>query len=255
MRRTVCIACCILSLSIPMIAQTRRPSAQPELSTSPRNGQPVVQHRPYQQTWYDLMLRQFNPQNLDWGRWVEQRRQELLDETAANPPFKYSLVTTLLLVLLTIALAKSQIDKSRIKWLAQERHEDLLAHDKYSRQVARDAIRKYNAHMENCNRVVEAEAAGRSTLTSTPLSTQGAITLDQALAENAQLKRERDRIDAELKATKSMVGDLTARINGMSAGDSAAETGPAQGEFMKQFNGLREKLYRERERNKQLKGL
>jgi hypothetical protein len=32
---------------------------------------------------------------------------------------------------------------------------DVLRHDQYSREVAREAIRRYNEHIESCNRVIE----------------------------------------------------------------------------------------------------
>ena len=236
--------------------QRRRISQPLQAATSPPYNRPVVMIRPYQQTWYDALLRQFNPDNLDWGHWLEQRRKAFLNETATNPYFKYSLVTTTLFILLSIAFAKSEIDKSRLKWLAQERHEDLLAHDSYSRQVAHDAIRKYNDHMEKCNRVVEAELSGRSIGRSIPPPSEGTIPLQQVVAENAQLKREREQLRGEVEINKAMVNDLTMRINAITGGDGGATPSSCtEGGVVKQFNELREKLYRERERNKQLKGM
>ncbi len=254
-RRMICVAWLALTAAAPVFGKT--PSAErPRQMVAPPYQHPVIVTRPYQQTWYDALLRQFNPDNLDWGHWLEQRREAFLEQTAANPYFKYSLVTTTLLILLSIALAKSEIDKSRIKWLAEERHDDLLAQDKYSRRTAHEAIRKYNAHMEKCNRVVEAEMAGRSGVAAPCSPGQGGMTLDQAVAENAQLKREREQLRAELDSKKSMVGELTVRVNGMSGGGNGSPApGLAQGDLVKQVNELREQLYRERERNKQLKGL
>jgi hypothetical protein len=256
MTRMVCVVCCTFSLAAGVFSQTRSGEPLTQSSATPLYQHPVVVARPYQQTWYDALLRQFNPDNLDWGRWLEQRRENFLEQTAANPYFKYSLVTTALLMLLAIALAKSQIDKGRIKWLAQDRHEDLLEHDRCARQVAHQAIRRFNAHMEKCNRVVEAETAGRSGVTASSPPAQGAMTLDQTIAENAQLKREREQLRAELESTKAMVGDLTMRVNGISSGNNGSpQAGRAQGDLVKQLNELREQLYRERERNKQLKGM
>jgi hypothetical protein len=256
MTRMVCVVCCTFSLAAGVFSQTRSGEPLTQSSATPLYQHPVVVARPYQQTWYDVLLRQFNPDNLDWGRWLEQRRENLLEQTAANPYFKYSLVTTTLLMLFAIALAKSEIDKSRIKWLAQDRHEDLLRQDRYSRRVAHDSIRKYNAHMEKCNRIVETETVGRFGAGPSSPPAQGAMTLDQSVAENAQLRREREQLRAELDSTKAIVGDLTMRVNGMSGGNNGSpQAGRAQGDLVKQLNELREQLYRERERNKQLKGM
>lgn len=256
MKKMVCALCCTFSLAAGVFSQTRSAEPLTQRSATPLYQHPVVVAPPYQQTWYDALLRQFNPDNLDWGRWLEQRRENFVEQTAANPYFKYSLLTTTLLMLLAIALAKSQIDKSRIKWLAQDRHEDLLRQDRYSRRVAHDSIRKYNAHMEKCNRIVETETAGRSGVAPSSPPAQGAMTLDQSVAENVQLKREREQLRAELESTKGVVGDLTMRVNGISSGNNGSpQAGRAQGDLVKQLNELREQLYRERERNKQLKGM
>jgi hypothetical protein len=256
MRRMFCVACGILSLAVPLFSQAQRGGPAVRQSAGQLYQHPVGVSPPYQQTWYGALLRQFNPDNLDWGQWLEQRRQAFLDQTADNPYFKYSFVTTTLLILLAIAFAKSQIDKSRILWLAQERHEALLDQDKHSRRIAHEAILRHNAHMEKCNRVVETEMAGRSSVLASSPSAQGAMTLDQSVAETAQLKREREQLRAELDITKAMFGDLTVRLNGVAGGSNGSpHAGPAQADLVKQINELREQLYRERERNKQLKGL
>jgi hypothetical protein len=221
----------------------------------------MVVVRPYQQAWYDALLQQFNPDNLDWGRWLEQRRENLLEQTAANPYFKYSLVTTTLLMLLAVALAKSQIDKSRIKWLAAERHEDLLRQDRYSRRVAHEAIRQYNAHMEKCNRVVEAELAGRRAESGSTAAAEAQGKSEEALTQAANFRRQRDVLADQLEQHTAMVGQLAVRLNsldvnvGKAPGDGSMQAAPSQADLMKQNNELREQLYRERERNKRLKGM
>jgi hypothetical protein len=155
MRKMFRVTCCILALAAPLFSQAQRGEPVTQPSAGPLYQHPVVVTRPYQQTWYDALLRQFNPDNLDWGQWLEQRRQAFLEQTAYNPYFKYSLLTTILLMLVSIALAKSEIDKSRILWLAQERHDALLAQDKHTRHIAHQAIRRHNTHMDKCNRVAE----------------------------------------------------------------------------------------------------
>lgn len=256
MRRMFCIACCILSLAVPVFGQTQSGEPSAQAAGHPLYQHPVMVTRPYHQTWYDALLRQFNPDNLDWGHWLEQRREAFLRHTADNPYFKYSLVATTLLILLGVAFAKVEIDKSRIKWLAQDRNEDLLGHDRHLRRVAHEAIRKYNMHMERCNRVVEREMVGPPNVAASPAPAGGTMDLERALEENAQLRRERDHLQAELDGSKARVNDLSMRINGMAGGgNGSSQTGHARGDPVKQINELREQLYRERARNKQLKGM
>ena len=46
-------------------------------------------------TWYEFLLKQFNPSNFDYGAWIEERRQVFLDASVRNSYFKYSLGTTI----------------------------------------------------------------------------------------------------------------------------------------------------------------
>lgn len=260
MRKMFCVTCCLLSLVAPLFSQAQRAEPLVQPSGGHLYQHPVVVARPYQQTWYDALLRQFNPDNLDWGQWLEQRRQAFLEQTAENPYFKYSLVTTALVMLLAIALAKVSIDKSRILWLAHQRHQALLEQDRHSRRIAHEAIRQHNAHMEKCNRVVEREAAPRV------VSVAGAAAeaegrSEEALTEASNLRRERDVLADRVEQHNAMVGQLAARLNSIGVGvlgkpDSVtSQTGASQADLVKQNNDLREQLYRERERNKRLKGM
>jgi hypothetical protein len=262
MTRILCAAICVLGLAVPVWSQTRRAEALAQPAVAAPYQHPVLATRPYQQTWYSALLRQFNPDNLDWGHWLEQRREAFLEQTAANAYFKYSLVTTTMLILLSIALAKTLIDKSRIKWLAAERHEDLLGHDRYSRQVAHEAIRKYNTHMEKCNRVVEAEVAEQRATKGGNAAAETQGRPEEALTQAADLRRQRDVLASQLQQNTAMVGQLAARLNSIGTnvgkstdGDRSVQSDMTQADLMKQNNELREQLYRERERNKRLKGM
>jgi hypothetical protein len=262
LRRAGCVAFCILSLTVPIMAQTHRSAPRPQPARPASTYDPAGRGGLYRETWYDAMLRQFNPDKLDWGQWLEQRRQAFLEQTAANPYFKYGLLTTLLLVLLTVALAKALIDKSRVKWLAQERYNDLKRHDQSSRQAVRDAIRKYNEHMEKCNRVVEAGLIGHAVTAQTFSGDGGELTLPEALTQLAEVRRARDDFSVRLEKANAVVGELSMRVNGVQAGSNGStggngsrQGGASTSDLVKQINDLREQLYRERERNKHLKGM
>ena len=107
-------------------------------------------------TWYEFLLKQFNPNNFDYGTWMEERRRVFLNESVRNPYFKYSLGTTIALLVLAMLYTKQWIDHRRAMWITAEMMADLYNHDAYSRGVAREAIQKYNDHIERCNRAIEA---------------------------------------------------------------------------------------------------
>jgi hypothetical protein len=263
MKKAVYLLPVILTLGISLGAQERQPVREPGSPVDVQSGEPTAHPRLYRETWYDYLIRQFNPNGVNWGRWVEERRQAFLQSTAANPFFKYSLVVTCLLLIMAGALAKVWIDKRRVIWLAQEQFDDLGRHDQYSRKAARDAIERYNRHMEKCNRAVEAELAGRVTAGGFASQQDADQKLHDALVKLAQTERERAALEAKLERTSAVVGDLTVRLNGAHAGGnghSAAEAPSGAQEYktselVKQISELQQQLHYERERNKRLKGM
>ena len=74
--------------------------AQGQRQVSP--ARPIYQRR---DTWYEFLLKQFNPTNFDYGAWMEQRRQVFLDESVRNPYFRYSSGVTMALLLLMAVCA------------------------------------------------------------------------------------------------------------------------------------------------------
>src|SRR5271157_5128499 len=60
-------------------------------------------------TWYEFLLKQFNPNNFDYGAWMEERRQVFLDASVRNPYFKYGSGVKLALMLMAVVCAKQWI--------------------------------------------------------------------------------------------------------------------------------------------------
>jgi hypothetical protein len=67
-------------------------------------------------TWYEFLLKQFNPSNFDYGTWMEERRQVLL--------------------LLLVVCAKQWIDHRRAIWITVEMMTDLYVHHLFHRAKA-----------------------------------------------------------------------------------------------------------------------
>src|ERR1039458_492514 len=129
MKRTIAIVTlAVLGLITagPAIAQ-QRPQT-PVALRGQRQAQPQGQRQAprvrliYQRrdTWYEFLLKQFNPSNVDYGAWIEERRQVFLDASVRNPYFKYSLGTTIALMIMAVICAKQWIDHRRAMWITAQ---------------------------------------------------------------------------------------------------------------------------------------
>ncbi len=226
---------------------------------------------PYQprQTWYEFLLRQFNPSDFDYGAWIEERRQAFLAATARTPYFWYSAGVTALLLLAILAYTKLHLDHRRSLWVTAEMMADLYNHDLYSRQMAREAIDKYNAHIEQCNRAIEAgdSADGRPGWGDSESGSLRAE-LQRVAAQLEATTQDRNKLQEELAQKSLVVADLSMRLDALSkkvngnmdrAAASTANSSPDKSgdgaRFVGHINRLQEALYTERQKNKRLKGV
>ena len=136
----------------PTLRGTSQKQDQSHTGVQPRL---QARHPAYQRrdTWYEFLLKQLNPTNFDYGAWMEERRQILLNESVRNPYFEYSAGVTLVLLLTSIVCAKQWVDYRRTLWITAEIMTDLYNHDQYSREIAAKAIQKYNDHFERDGRL------------------------------------------------------------------------------------------------------
>jgi len=215
-------------------------------------------HPAYQSrdTWYEFLLKQFNPTNFDYGGWMEERRQIFLDESVRNPYFDYSAGVTLVLLLTSIACAKQWVDYRRTLWITAEMMADLYNHDHYSRQSAAKAIRKYNDHVERSNRAIEATQNSATGSTDDSDRDQLKAQLQQTASELNEATKERDSLIEELRRKSGVIVDLSLRVDSLSKknGDLLASEQPidlsgADANVMQLINDLQEQLYVERGKN------
>jgi len=256
-----------LSLAVcSSLAQNRPPgSSVPRSWYSPMaaaRAQGRTQQPP--DTWYEFLLKQFNPSDIDYGKWMEERRRAFLEATVRNPYFPYSFWLTLWSLFVMVAYNKLRIDHRRERYLTEEMLTDLYNQDLYSRQAAREAIAKYNNHIEHCNRAIEA-GTGQGTSSSTSENDDLNAKLKKAADDLRATTAERDRLAEELKQRSAVVTDLSLqlqalseKIDGIGAGHAVGQAGlplPAtNAEYMKLVNSLQQQLFAEREKNKRLKG-
>jgi hypothetical protein len=215
-------------------------------------------------TWYEFLLKQFNPSDIDYGKWMEERRRVFLEATVRNPYFPYSFWLTIWSLFVMVAYNKLRLDRRRERYLTEEMLTDLYNQDLCSRQAAREAIARYNNHVEHCNRAIEA-GTGQGISGSTSENDDLMGKLKKAADDLRATTAERDRLAEELKQRSAVVTDLSLqlqalseKIDGIGAGHAVGPAGlplPAtNAEYMKLVNSLQQQLFAEREKNKRLKG-
>ena len=253
----------LLTMAVaPASSQTRQPPRSQYSPLAAQRGE-HPQQRP--QTWYEFALSRINPRNIKYGAWMEERRQAFLEATAKNPYFNYGLGSTIVILFLMVTSAKFWIDGRRKDWVTAEMMTDLMNQDQHSRKVAKDAIRKYNDHIERCNRVVEAAESGHPI----PGSATEVEELRAKLKETADtltvVTTERDlgiaRLDEKTRLVTQLslrTDDVTQKINGNgAAGEGVPESAGEESEtaqMMRHINNLQQQLYAERKKNERLKG-
>lgn len=220
------------------------------------------------ETWYEFMLKQFNPGNFDYGTWVEKRRRAFLEATMKEPYFWYSVSVTAGMLLMMAACTKLYLDHRRSMRVTAEMMADVYSHDLLSRQAATEAIEKYNQHIEQCNRAIEASEAGDARPGWGETQTDSLkAELQRVVSQLEATTQDRNKLQEELRQKALIVADLSIRLDVLArkvngprdTGSVAAEpvsTSPNGdgARFVGQINRLQEELYAERQKNKRLKG-
>jgi len=122
----------ILGLAIGSAAGIPK-AAESETRPSHQQAVPQRAHVPYQyqETWYEFVLRQFNPDDVDFGRWIERERRAFIDARIRNPYFMYGVCTSLGLLLAAVVYMKLWIDHRRAMWITAEIMADIYNQDAY----------------------------------------------------------------------------------------------------------------------------
>jgi hypothetical protein len=219
-------------------------------------------------TWYEFLLKQFNPRNFDYGAWLEKRREAFLEATVKQPYFWYSVSVTAGMLLMMAAYTKLYLDHRRSMRITAEMMADVFSHDLLSREVATEAIEKYNRHIEQCNRAIEASEAGdaRPGWGETQADSLKAE-LQRVAGQLEATTQDRNKLQEELRQKSLIVADLSTRLDALSKKvNGPRDTGSGAGEpvstgangdgakFVGHINRLQEDLYAERQKNKRLKG-
>src|SRR6266446_1564748 len=235
---------------------------------TPRVQAQAPQRRIGRDTWYEFLLKQFNQNNFDYGAWLERRREVFLEATAKEPYFWYSVSVTTGMLLMMAAYTKLYLDHRRSMRVTAEMMADVYSHDLLSRQAATEAIEKYNQHIEQCNRAIEASEAGDARPGWGETQTDSLKAELQRVASQLEATtQDRNKLQEELRQKSLIVADLSIRLDALSKKvNGPRDTGSGAGEpvltgangegarLVGQINRLQEELYAERQKNKRLKG-
>jgi len=258
-------ALCALILGPALGSTAGLPSAAQSQTRPPRSQKAAAPsaHAPYQhqETWYEFVLRQFNPDDVDYGRWIERERRAFIDGRIRNPYFMYSLCTSLGLLLAAVVYMKLWIDHRRAMWITAEMMADIYNQDAYSRRIAQEAIEKYNIHIEHCNHTIEAAehgAAGSATGSEIE-RLRGELVC--VAGERDTATRERDHAREELRKKADILAEMSVRLEALRSKAGATGDGKplsdlhgADAKLVTHINNLQEQLYAERNNNRRLRG-
>ena len=183
-----------------------------------------------------------------------------LDASVRNSYFKYSLGTTIALLVMAMLYTKQWIDHRRAMWITAEMMTDLYNHDLYSRDVAEKAIEKYNQHIKRCNRAIEAAQHGAATGGADAGHDSYKAELKHVAGERDEYLRQLNDTKKQLATKEQTLTALSLRVEGMSVrtrvdGEvgAAVQLSNADPNVVRHINNLQEQLYVEREKNKRLK--
>jgi hypothetical protein len=251
-----------LTVGSPLTSWTT-PQAQssPQSKVQPQTAHDA-DHPPYQRqdTWYELMLKQFNPDNIDYGNWIEHARRIFIENHLKNPYFLYSMCATAALLITAVVGTKLRIDHRRTMWITAEMMSDLYNQDAYSRRVAQEAIEKYNTHIERCNRAIEGAEHGEAVTTTNSEIEQLRSELMRIAEEKDRAVRDRDIVREELRRKSEILADMSIRLETLTtkSGTTSAKPSPdlrgADAKLVAHINHLQERLNAEQNSNRRLRG-
>ena len=265
MSRSLTVCALLIGFAVPGALGEHRATPLPVgLPATYRTDIPVPRARsPYQHqdTWYEFMLKQFNPDKVDYGNWVAQQRRKLIELFVKNPFFQYSFWITVGLLLATTVCAKQWIDHRRAMWITAEMMADLYNQDAYSRQVAQEAIERFNKHIERCNRVIEQGETNPGAAAGSNETEQLRTELMRVAEERDRAIRDRDVAREELRRKSEILADMSVRLDAATSKACAASSAKppsdvrgADARLVTHINNLEEQLYSERNSNRRLRG-
>ena len=231
----MCIALAVVGPALTSLARSQDPlvapaSRQQQAPTKPPLHQdrgsdqrvPAAQYSPLaaqggysraRSSPLDAMVHALNPRDVNLGAMWEERRRAWLENAGANRYFWYSFGASMVVIFSWFALAWVQSDRVRERWQLAEHAADALRYAEYCKRKAKEAINRYNLHIETCNRVIEAGESG--------IATPETANLEDYKREIQRLKSDNDakelqvaRLSEQLEQKAAELNSLTERVTG-----------------------------------------
>jgi hypothetical protein len=280
----IAVASAFLGMSL-LAAQTADDGARAQVETptrparptrgapaaQPAPGQPPVERPAYgiqnysplaaaggykreRQTFWEFWWYQFNPRNVNYGAWIEQRRQMFLEQAGANRYFWFSFWAFATICFLLLWAAKERMDRKDTEWEAAECLADLANYADYCKRHALEAIQKHNEHIEVCNRVIESTETGRPITPGSGNEEQWKAEVERLRTEVAETAAANRKLTAELEKKTTTVTDLSHRIDELERNHAERANGAgANMDLVKRLNRLTDEVQALREENSRLK--
>jgi len=160
----------------------------------------------------EAMAHALNPHDVDLGAMWEARRRAWLENAGANRYFWYSFAATAALILSWFALAWVHTDCVRERRQLAEHAADALRYAEYCKRRAREAISRYNEHVEGCNRVIEAGDSGIATPETANLEDYKRE-IQRLKGDNTAKTSQIDRLESQLKVKQEALDSFTERMD------------------------------------------
>lgn len=253
--RSICLAEILsLTIALSVFGQTQDRDTRPEIAE--RKQMNNTQAR--RDGFFSFAARMINPKDTNYGDLIAERRAALADATVRNPYFWYCAGSTLAILFLLFALYVKILDGKRYLWQCAEVITDLRNMENLASERAEHATAIHNQHMSECNRVIEAEVAGR-VLPGAILSQDMERTVDSLRQELETATAENRRLMQQLQEKDGLLRDLTRRLDALEQSSSSVPSEKTSSqrsnpELLAMVNRLTRELDAEKRRNGTLKG-
>ena len=206
-----------------------------------------------QQTFWEFWWHQFNPRNINYGAWIEQRRRVFLEQAGENRYFWFSFWAFATICLLLLWAAKERMDRKDTEWEAAECLADLANYADYCKRYALEAIQKHNEHIEVCNRVIESAETGKP-MVAGDMEGDWKAEVQRLRTDVAEKSAEVVKLSAALEQKSTTVANLNERIDELARNQRASgNAANANLDLVKRLNDLTSENHKLREELSKLK--